>query len=176
MNLLKELEVGRNPPEIVNAVIEIPKGSRNKYEYDPKIDSFRLSRVLYSPFHYDADYGVIPQTLCEDGDFMDIMVLTGEPTFPGCIIEARPIGLLKMLDNEKSDDKILAVPVMDPRFNDVKDISKVSQHILKEIAHFFEVYKVLEVKKTQVIGWEDAESAKKAIMHAAESYRRNKGV
>lgn len=172
MNLWKEVSSGPSAPEVVYAVVEIPKGSRNKYEYDKDKEAFALDRVLYSPFHYPAEYGIIPQTLWDDGDPMDILVLMDEATFPGCIIETRPIGVMRMIDGGDSDDKILGVPVNDPRFQDVKDIQDVPQAFLNEIIHFFQDYKKLEGKKTEVLGWENAEKAFEAIVHSMELYKK----
>ena len=171
MNLWKDLAPGPSVPEVVYAVIEIPKGSRNKYEYDKDMEAFALDRVLYSPFHYPAEYGIIPQTLYDDGDPMDIMVLMEQSTFPGCVIETRPIGIMKMIDGDDKDDKILGVPINDPRFKDVNDINDVPKHLLDEIAHFFKEYKHLEGKTTEVLGWENAEKALEAIEHSIELYK-----
>jgi len=170
MNLWKDISPGPSVPEVVYAVIEIPKGSRNKYEYDKDKETFALDRVLYSPFCYPAEYGIIPKTLYDDGDPMDILVLMDQPTFPGCIIESRPIGMMKMIDSGDHDDKILSVPVDDPRCNDIKDIHDVPKHLLDEIAHFFQEYKRLEGKSTEVLGWVNAEEAFKAIEHSIELY------
>jgi len=172
MNLWKDLKTGPSVPEVVYAVIEIPKGSRNKYEYDKDMEAFALDRVLYSPFHYPAEYGIIPQTLWDDGDPMDIIVLMDQSTFPGCVIEARPIGIMRMMDGEDSDDKILSVPVNDPKYNHVKSVDDVSKALLDEIAHFFKEYKTLEGKTTEVLGWEGVEAAIKALNHSIGLYRR----
>ena len=172
MNLWKDLAPGPSVPEVIYAVIEIPKGSRNKYEYDKDMEAFALDRVLYSPFMYPAEYGIIPQTLYDDGDPMDIMVLMEQPTFPGCVIETRPIGIMRMIDGGDKDDKILGVPINDPRFKDVNDIDDVPEHLLKEIAHFFKEYKHLEGKTTEVLGWENARKAFEAIKHSIELYRK----
>jgi inorganic pyrophosphatase len=171
MNLWKDLESGPSAPEVVYAVIEIPKGSRNKYEYDKDMEAFALDRVLYSPFHYPAEYGIIPQTFYDDGDPMDIIVIMDQPTFPGCVIESRPIGMMKMIDGGDKDDKILSVPTQDPRFTEIKDINDISNHYLLEIAHFFEDYKRLEGKETEILGWEHADKAIKAIEHSMELYK-----
>jgi inorganic pyrophosphatase len=171
MNLWKDIKTGPSAPEVVYAVIEIPKGSRNKYEYDKDMESFALDRVLYSPFHYPAEYGIIPQTLYDDGDPTDIMVIMDQPTFPGCIIESRPIGMMRMIDGGDNDDKILAVPVEDPRYHDVHDIGDMPQSYLDEIAHFFAEYKTLEGKETEVLGWENALKAREAILHSMELYQ-----
>ncbi|NPB02708.1 MAG: inorganic diphosphatase [Methanopyri archaeon] len=174
-NLWKDLEPGPNPPDVVYAVIEIPAGCRNKYEYDEEKGIFKLDRVLYSPFHYPYDYGFIPRTLYEDGDPLDIIVIMEEPTFPGCVIEARPIGLMRMTDQGDPDDKVLAVPVEDPRYEDVEDIDDVPKHRLDEIAHMFSEYKRLEGKETEVHGWEGADAAKRAIEKSIEIYEREHG-
>ena len=171
MNLWKDLEPGPSVPEVIYAVIEIPKGSRNKYEYDKDMEAFALDRVLYSPFFYPAEYGIIPKTLYDDGDPMDILVLMNQPTFPGCVIETRPIGIMRMIDSGDKDDKILGVPVNDPMFKDVNDIGDIPGHLLDEIAHFFKEYKYLEGKTTEVIGWENAQKAFEAIEHSIKLYK-----
>lgn len=172
MNLWKDIPSGPSAPEILYAVVEIPKGSRNKYEYDKDMEAFALDRVLYSPFHYPAEYGIIPQTLWEDGDPMDILVIMDQSTFPGCIIECRPIGVMRMMDSGESDDKILAVPVNDPRYKDVKDVKDIAQAFLDEIVHFFQDYKKLEGKTTEVLGWESAQKALESVIHSMELYKK----
>jgi inorganic pyrophosphatase len=171
INLWKSLPVGPNPPDVVYALIEVPKGSRNKYEYEKELGVFAVDRVLYSPVHYPVDYGLIPQSYYEDGDPFDVMVLMDEPTFPECLIAVRPFGLMNMVDSGDRDDKILAAPDKDPMYHGVHDTGDLPEHKLKEIAHFFEVYKQLEGKKTEVLGWEGAESAKKAVLHSLELYK-----
>lgn len=171
MNLWSEIESGSDIPDVVTAVIEVPKGSRNKYEYDKEREAFMLDRVLYSPVVYPADYGFIPKSIYDDGDPMDILVLMEQPTFPGCLIEARPIGIMGMIDGGDKDYKILAVPEDDPRFSDVQDISDVPSHLLKEIEHFFSVYKNLEGKVVETKGWEGKESAKKELLRSLEMYK-----
>lgn len=143
-------------PLVVDAFIEIPTGSQNKYEFDKELGVFRLDRVLYSPMHYPTEYGYLENTLAEDGDPLDILVLTSFPTFPGCVISSRVIGVLLMSDDKGPDEKLLAVPVDDPRFDRVNSLEDVSPHILKEIEHFFQVYKDLENKETKIQGWKDA--------------------
>ncbi|MDD1763296.1 MAG: inorganic diphosphatase [Methanobacteriaceae archaeon] len=172
MNLWKDLKSGPSAPQVVYAVIEIPKGSRNKYEYDKDMEAFALDRVLYSPVHYPAEYGIIPQTLYDDGDPMDIMVLMDQPTFPGCIIESRAIGMMRMIDGGDQDDKILAVPTQDPRYHEIQDLGDVAPHLLKEIAQFFQDYKTLEGKETEVLGWVNKEEALKAIQHSIQLYKK----
>src|SRR3990172_4943873 len=133
-----QIPLGPEAPHIFNTVIEIPKGSTNKYEYDPVIGNFRLDRVLYSPLFYPFDYGYIPQTLYGDGDPIDVLVLVSHPTFPGCVIEAKPIGVLEMRDDKGPDEKILCVATKDPRYSFRKSINDLQEHTLKEIIHFFE--------------------------------------
>jgi inorganic pyrophosphatase len=140
-------------PENINAVIEIPRGSHHKYEYDEKLDEIRLDRVLHSPVFYPTDYGFIPETRSEDGDHLDVLVLITEPLFPGCIVSVLPIGVLDMEDNAGQDWKILAVATTDPKLKKIKDISDVDEHYIQEIQHFFEVYKHLEKKYVKVQKW-----------------------
>jgi inorganic pyrophosphatase len=155
-------------PHTVKAFIEIPKGSSNKYEYDDASGQFVLDRVLYSPVHYPADYGFIPQTLAEDGDHLDVLVLVTNPTFPGCTMEVKPIGALAMADDKGPDVKILAVPVVDPRLSPLTDLASVPAHILKEIEYFFSIYKDLEGKEVVMAGWKDAGFAWEEIRRARE--------
>jgi inorganic pyrophosphatase len=157
---------------IVDAFIEIPTGSQNKYEFDKEKGVFRLDRVLYSPMHYPTEYGYLEGTLANDGDPLDILVLTTFPTFPGCVISSRVIGVLIMSDDKGQDEKLLAVPVDDPRFNQVKTLDDVSPHILEEIAHFFQVYKDLERKETKIEGWKDADFAHKLYEECIERYQQ----
>jgi len=162
-----ELSPGADSPEVVNAVVEIPKGTRNKIEYDPEDGVFRLDRVLHSPVHYPGDYGFIPGTLAEDGDALDIIVLVTDPTFTGCVLEARPVGALVMRDEKGRDEKILAVPQRDPRYQETADISNLPGHLLREIEHFFDIYKELEGKATATLGWEPGRKARSIIRESA---------
>jgi inorganic pyrophosphatase len=170
MNLWHELQSGPNTPDLVYAIIEIPKRSRNKYEYHKETGLIKLDRVLYSSLHYPGDYGLIPQTYYDDGDPLDILVMINVPTFPGCVIEVRPIGLFQMLDRGKPDDKILAVPEADPFFRDYHDIEDIPQHFLAEVAHFFAVYKDLEGARVLSLGWRNAAAAKEKIVYAKNLY------
>ncbi len=158
------LPIGKNAPSIVTAVIEIPKDCSNKYEYDKQLQVFRLDRNLYSPVHYPTDYGFIPRTLAGDGDPLDILVLCDAPTFPGCVYDAHPIGLFRMMDQGQHDEKVLAFATGNPHFKEIKDYSEIQHHILREIEHFFSIYKALEGKKTDVLGWSSLEEAKSLIM------------
>ena len=158
-----ELPVGSNSPEVINAVIEIPYEGSNKYEYDKELHVFRLDRNLYSPVHYPGDYGFIPSTLAADGDPLDVLVLVDAPSFSGCVMEVRPIGVLRMVDQGKGDEKILAVAESDPLYREVKDCSQVFDHTLREIEHFFSIYKNLEGKKTEIVGWDGVDVARSII-------------
>jgi inorganic pyrophosphatase len=173
LDFLNDIETGPQPPNVVYAVIESPKGTENKYEYDVGKKAIVLDRVLYSAVHFPGDYGFLPRTLDEDGDPLDILVLVTSPTFPGCILTAKPVGLLRMLDNYKRDDKVLAVPTGDPRYAGYSDLKDLPEHILKEIAYLFETYKVLEGKQVRALGWENAESAKEVIKHCQELYKQS---
>lgn len=161
--------------EWVEALVEVPKGSRNKYELDERLHRIRLDRVLYSPLHYPADYGFILDTLAEDGDALDVLIVTYEPTFPGCVVPVRPVGVLDMQDEHGRDQKILAVPAVDPRFSEVRDISDLPRHLLLEIEHFFTVYKTLERKPTEILGWYGSAEAWDLIRRARERYLQGNG-
>jgi inorganic pyrophosphatase len=140
---------------LINVLIEIPAGSKNKYEFDKELNAFALDRVLYSSVQYPYDYGFVPNTLADDGDPLDGMVLIDQPTFPGCVIPARPIGMLEMIDGGDRDEKILCVPDKDPRYAQVKSLKDIAPHRLDEIAEFFRSYKNLEKKVTEILGWKD---------------------
>src|SRR5260370_16087359 len=150
---LYDTDPGRDCAEIVGMIVEIPKNSGNKYEYDGKLGVFRLDRALYSPMHYPGDYGFIPGTLADDGDPLDVLVLVEEPSFPGCLIEVRPVGILNMVDNEEADQKIIAVPNRNPRYDEVHTMDQIFPHVRREIEHFFTIYKELAGKKTRMEGW-----------------------
>jgi inorganic pyrophosphatase len=144
-------------PGLINVLIEIPGGSKNKYEFDKDLNAFILDRVLFSSVKYPYDYGFVPNTLADDGDPLDGIVLMDEPTFPGCVIAARPIGMLEMIDGGDRDEKILCVPAEDPRYKQITSIKNISEHRLEEIAEFFRTYKNLEKKETQILGWKDVD-------------------
>jgi len=160
--------IGRNAPVEVHAIVEIPKGSSNKYEFDLHHEVFVLDRVLYSPLYYPFDYGWIAGTLSEDGDPLDILVMTTHPTFPGCVLPARPIGALRMTDEHGPDLKILAACDCDPRFNAVRALQDVPGHARRELVFFFEAYKQLEEKNVEVFGWEERGVAHAEILRAVE--------
>jgi inorganic pyrophosphatase len=143
---------------LLNVLIEIAGGSKNKYEFDKDLNAFALDRVLYASVRYPYDYGFVPNTLADDGDPLDGMVMMDEPTFPGCVIAARPIGMLEMIDGGDRDEKILCVPDKDPRYANIKSIKDVPQHRLDEIAEFFQTYKNLEKKQVEILGWKDVDA------------------
>ncbi|MFN3322642.1 MAG: inorganic diphosphatase [Bryobacteraceae bacterium] len=167
---LYDLDPGPECPEIVRMIVEIPKNSSNKYEYDGKLGLFRLDRALYSPMHYPGDYGFIPGTLAEDGDPMDVLVLMQEPSFTGCLIEVRPVGILNMVDNQERDQKVLAVPTRNPRYDQIHTMDQIFSHVRREIEHFFAIYKELEGRVTKMQGWGGPREARKAIMDSRQRY------
>ncbi|MBK9974079.1 MAG: inorganic diphosphatase [Planctomycetes bacterium] len=170
MHFWHDLEVGPKPPELLHAVVEIPKGSRNKYEIDKAGGFIKLDRVLYSSLVYPGDYGIIPRTLHDDGDPLDHLTIVTEPTFPGCVLTVRPIGLFGMLDRGDKDDKVLCVPLNDPLFSTWHDLKDLQPHFLREVAHFFEVYKDLEGQRTKVIGWQGRDAAHAEILRSMKLY------
>jgi inorganic pyrophosphatase len=149
--------------ETVRVIVEIPKGSRNKYEMDHDTGRIRLDRTLYASVHYPADYGFIEGTLGEDGDPLDALVLVSEPTFPGCEIDVRAVGVFRMRDDKGVDHKVLCVPVSDPLWSHIESLDEVPPHLLVETEHFFNVYKMLENKVTETEGWEGEDSAAKVV-------------
>lgn len=164
---------GNLPLMLVDMVVEIPKGSRNKYEMDHESGRLYLDRMLFTATRYPADYGFIPDSLADDDDPLDALALVSEPTFPGCWITMRPVGLFVMQDQGREDLKILGVPVGDPVWRDAEDLSDIPHHLLRELEHFFAVYKELEGKKTAVEGWQDAAEAFSAIERARRAYPGN---
>ena len=161
--------------ETVAVYVEIPKGSRNKYEYDVETGRLVLDRMLFTAMQYPADYGFIEGTLAEDGDPLDAMVLVGEPTFPGCTIRARPIALFRMRDEKGADEKVLCVPLRDPQWSELRDLEDIPEALRNEIDHFFRVYKDLEEGETQVEGWEDREAALGAVRQGRGRAQSRKG-
>ncbi len=155
-------------------IVEIPKNSANKYEYDGKLGLFRLDRSLYSSVHYPGDYGFIPGTLAEDNDPLDILTLVTEPSITGCLIMVRPVGILNMIDSEERDQKVLAVPMRNPRYEQIHTIDQVFPHVRREIEHFFTIYKELEGKRTEMEGWGGPKEARKAILESRQAYLESK--
>jgi inorganic pyrophosphatase len=158
-------------PGIINVLIEITGGSKNKYEFDKELNAFILDRVLFSSVQYPYDYGFVPNTLADDGDPLDGMVLMDEPTFPGCVIAARPIAMLEMIDSGDRDEKILCVPDQDPRYAEVKSIKDIAPHRLEEIAEFFRSYKNLEKKVTEILGWKDVDQVASLVNRCIKAYK-----
>ncbi|WP_036478403.1 inorganic diphosphatase [Myxosarcina sp. GI1] len=158
-------------PDVVNVLIEIPAGSKNKYEFDKDMNAFALDRVLYASVQYPYDYGFIPNTLADDGDPLDGMVIMDQPTFPGCVIASRPIGMLEMIDGGDRDEKILCVPNDDPRYKDVNSLKDIASHRLEEIAEFFRTYKNLEKKVTEILGWKDVDAVKPLVEECIKAYK-----
>jgi len=170
-----DIPTGREPPSVVNAIIEIPTNERNKFELDKDLGIFRLDRVLHSAVHYPGDYGFLPRTLGDDGDPLDVLVLMTIPVFTGCLVECRPIGLFHLIDRGKADEKVLAVPLGDPYSEGINELSDIPQHTLKEVEHFFQVYKDLEGVTTRTRGFEGAAEAREAIGYAMALYKKKFG-
>ena len=161
--------------ESLHCFVEIPKGSRNKYEYDEELRAIKLDRLLYSSIVYPTDYGYFPDTLGQDGDALDGMVCVTEATFPGCVIEVKPIALFRMSDEEGIDDKVLCVPVSDPTWNKLEKLDDLPKQMTQEITHFFSVYKDLEQKTVEVDGWYSREDAEQEVEEARRRYREQSG-
>ncbi len=174
MNLWKDLPAGPNWPDVIYVVVEIPRGSRNKYEYDRESGFIKLDRVISSSLHYPGDYGFIPRTVRENGDPLAVLVISNEQTFSGCVIEARPLGVFRLIDKGERDDKILAVPHTDPLFGEYDDLEDVPRHFLEEAAHFFKVYKDLEMVEVEAKGWDDREAAYEEIEAAMNRYEERR--
>jgi inorganic pyrophosphatase len=174
MNLLHDIAAGTK--EEMNVIIEIPRGSHNKYEIDKETGIIALDRVLHTAQTYPFDYGFVPQTLWDDGDALDVVLLTTNPLMPGILVRARPIATLPMVDGGESDEKILAVPVGDPRFADVKDLADVNKHTLKEITHFFETYKKIQNKEVSLGEWADKAAAQAAFDRSVTLYKEKHAV
>ncbi|WP_343782658.1 inorganic diphosphatase [Alkalibacillus silvisoli] len=160
--------------KITEVFVEIPTGSQNKYEYDKEKGVFKLDRVLFSPQFYPAEYGYIDETLALDGDPLDALVLTTNPTFPGCVIESKVLGFLNMIDDGDEDQKLITVPVEDPRFKDINSLDDLPQHKLDEISHFFQTYKDLQGKKTEIGEYEGVEAANNLVDDCIARYQGNK--
>ncbi len=172
MNLLHEVSAGKKTPDEINVIVEINKGSKNKYELDKETGLIKLDRVMYTSQDYPFDYGFVPQTHWHDGDPLDVVLLTTHPLVPGLLLTARPIGVLDMVDDGESDAKILAVPVKDPRWNEVKDLQDVNLHTIEEIKHFFETYKQIQKKEVTIPTIRDAKAAKEVIAEGIALYKK----
>lgn len=167
---LKHVTIGSSFPEKITVVVEIPRGSHSKYEYDETLNVIRLDRVLHSSVIYPTEYGFVPETLAEDGDHLDVLVLTSDPLFPGCVLNVKPIGVADMDDDKGKDWKILAVADNDPQFNEINELADVPKHRLNEIRNFFEVYKQLENKKVIFNGWFDKDRAVEVLTLCRNTY------
>ena len=174
MNLLHDIEAGT--PEEMNVIIEIPKGSKNKYELDKKTGLIMLDRVMHTAQDYPFDYGFVPQTLFDDGDPLDVVLLTTYPLAPGILVKARPVAIMKMIDGDEQDDKIIAVPTEDPRFDEIQNLGDINTHTLKEIKHFFETYKQVQNKHVEVPGFEDIDEAKAGFEKSVQAYQEEKNA
>jgi inorganic pyrophosphatase len=172
MNLLHDIAPGSK--EKMNVIIEIPRGSLNKYEIDKETGLIALDRVSHTAQPYPFDYGFVPQTLWDDGDALDVVLLTTAPLLPGILVHARPVAVLPMVDGGDRDEKILAVPISDPRFDDIKDLADVNKHTLKEIAHFFLTYKKLQNKEVTLADWQDKAAAEAAFERSIQMYNDKK--
>ncbi len=170
MNLWHGISAGKNIPDIINVIIECPKGTKNKYEIDKETGLIKLDRAMKSSQDYPFDYGFVPRSLWDDGDALDVVLLTTYPLAPGILVEARPVGIMTMIDCGDSDDKIIAVPKNDPRFDETLNLSDVNKHTLKEIQHFFETYKSIEGKKVIVKGFRNKQGALVAIKKGLKMY------
>lgn len=175
-NAWHDIPVGPAVPDEINVVIEIPRGSRNKYELDKETGLFRFDRLLYSAVYYPGDYGFIPRTLADDDDPLDVLVMVTVPTFPGCLVLVRPVGVFEMSDEKGNDEKILAVPVEDPLWNEYQELADVPKHFLREVEHFFAIYKDLEGVRTNIIGWKDRDVAREMILTAVKNYNAVHGL
>lgn len=169
MNLLHDITPGSL--DEMNVIIEIPRGSANKYEIDKETGLIALDRVLHTAQQYPFDYGFVPQTLWDDGDALDVVLLTTQPLIPGILVHARPVAILPMVDGGEKDEKVIAVPANDPRFNDIQDLGDINKHTLKEIAHFFMTYKQIQKKEVSLGEYEGKEAAQAAFNRAVQMYK-----
>lgn len=172
MNLLHDIAAGTK--EVMNVIIEIPKFSKNKYEIDKETGIIALDRVMHTAQDYPFDYGFVPQTLFDDGDALDVVLITTYPLAPGILVKARPVAIMEMIDGGDRDDKIVAVPVDDPRFDSVNDLSDINPHFVKEMTHFFETYKKVQKKEVSVGAWHGKDEAMKAFERSCEMYIADK--
>ncbi|MCZ6786243.1 MAG: inorganic diphosphatase [Planctomycetota bacterium] len=172
MNPWHDVALGDDPSDVFTCVIEIPRGSKTKYELDKETGLLRLDRVLFSAVHYPANYGFLPRTYCDDGDPLDVLVLSQEPVVPLCLVRAKPIGIMEMRDEKGKDDKILAVSADDPEYNHIRDVSELSPHRMKEVERFFLDYKLLEDKEVTIEKLYGRDEARRVILEAVRLYER----
>lgn len=172
MNLLHDIAPGT--PDSINTIIEINKGSKNKYEIDKETGIIALDRVAHTAQDFPFDYGFIPQTLWDDGDAIDVVLLTTYPLLPGILVRVRPVAIMNMIDSGDADDKIIAVPVDDPRWGYVQDLKDLNAHTVKEIEHFYSTYKKIQNKEVQVTGFQGKAEAQKAFERGRKMYEESK--
>ncbi len=172
MNLLHDVPAGSK--EVMNVIIEIPKFSKNKYEIDKETGLISLDRVMHTAQDYPFDYGFVPQTLFDDGDALDVIIITTYPLAPGILVKARPVAIMEMIDGGDRDDKVVAVPVDDPRFSEITDLKDLNKHFIKETSHFFETYKKVQNKEVSVGPWHGKEEAMQAFEKSRTMYEADK--
>lgn len=172
MNLLHDIQSGTK--DEMNVIVEIPKFSKNKYEIDKETGLIALDRVMHTAQDYPFDYGFVPQTLFDDGDALDVVLVTTHPLAPGILLKARPVAIMEMVDGGERDDKVVAVPTEDPRFDHVNDLADLPPHFQKEMAHFFETYKKVQNKEVSVGAWHGREAAQAAFEKSREMYENQK--
>ena len=175
INTFHDIIPGKNAPDEINVIIEIPKGSKNKYEIDKATGLIALDRALHTAQDYPFDYGFMPQSLWDDGDALDVVLLTTYPLFPNVLVLARPVAIMHMTDSGEGDDKVIAVPVHDPRWEDIRDLKDINKHTLKELEHFFSTYKKIQGKEVGVTGFSGAEAAKSAVIKGVKLYEAKYG-
>lgn len=170
-NLWHDISLGKNAPREINVIVEVPKHSKNKYEIDKETGLIALDRAMHTAQDYPFDYGFVPQTLWDDGDALDVVLLTTYPLFPGILVDARPVAIMHMIDGGDSDDKVIAVPMNDPRWDDVKDLKDINKHTIKEMEHFFTTYKKIQNKIVEVSGFEGVAAAHAAVEKSIKLYK-----
>ena len=171
MNLWHDISAGKKIPDEVNVIVEISKGSKNKYEIDKETGLIALDRVPHTAQDYPYDYGFVPQTLWDDDDALDVVLLTTHPLQSGILVRARPVAIMGMIDSGDPDDKLIAVPTDDPRWDEVKDLKDINKHTIKEMEHFFSTYKIIQGQKVEITGFSGAKEAKEAIIRSMELYK-----
>ena len=175
MNLWRDVPAGKKTPKEFNTIVEIPKGSKNKYEIDKETGLISLDRTMHSAQDYPFDYGFIPQTYWDDNDALDVILLTTYPLAPGILVKSRPVAIMRMIDTGDKDDKIIAVPVDDPRWDEVKNLNNINKHTIKEIEHFFSTYKKIQEKEVKVTGFENRQAAEEAVKRGLKLYEEKYG-
>lgn len=175
MNYWHDISAGNKIPDEVNVIVEINKGSKNKYEIDKETGLIALDRVAHTAQDFPYDYGFVPQTLWDDGDALDVILLTTYPIAPGILVRARPIALMKMIDDGDSDDKLIAIPIGDPRWDTVQDLADINPHTLKEMEHFYSTYKRIQEKEVSIDGFVGKDAAITAIKRSIELYKKDHG-